>query len=136
MAGNGSEDRPGGMEASAHRRKVDHLTDGRNKAKGAGGAGAQVLGGGFGVPPTAVVAQRAAAQPDRGAAAMVARARARGEWRDDADPEVVLSALLGAITQRVLLERREATAAWVDAVVDLTLRAVAPSRVRSRGPAA
>ena len=82
--------------------------------------------GGFGVPPTAIVAQRAAAQPDRGAAALVARARARGEWRDDADPEVVLSALLGAITQRVLLERREATATWVDAVIDLTLRAVRP----------
>jgi hypothetical protein len=57
---------------------------------------------------------------------LVARARARGEWRDDADPEVVLSALLGAITQRVLLERREATATWVDAVIDLTLRAVRP----------
>ncbi len=62
-----------------------------------------------------------------GAATLFARAVARGEWRTDADPTVVLPALLGAITQRVIVERQDPTHAWAAALVDLFVRAVAPT---------
>jgi AcrR family transcriptional regulator len=58
------------------------------------------------------------------AVAMVLRARARGEWRDDADPRVVLSMLVGALLHRVALERQRPTRAWLGGVVAVLLRGV------------
>jgi len=58
------------------------------------------------------------------AAAMVHRARQRGEWRDDADPVVALGMLVGAILHRLSLERSEPSRRWLDDVVDVLVRGV------------
>ncbi|SES37172.1 transcriptional regulator, TetR family [Lentzea albida] len=41
--------------------------------------------------------------------AIAERARARGEWREDADPQQVIFTLVGAIMHRVLLEHSDPT---------------------------
>lgn len=58
--------------------------------------------------------------------AMIARATARGEWREDADPMALMAMLVGAILHRVLFERQEPSRAWLDKVVDIALRGVRP----------
>ncbi len=54
------------------------------------------------------------------------RARARGEWRDDARPDVALAMLVGALLHRALLERAPLDEAWMRDVVELVVRAVRP----------
>jgi AcrR family transcriptional regulator len=58
------------------------------------------------------------------AAALVARAVERREWRADAAPEIAFSLLIGAVLHRVALERAPATPEWQAAVVSLFLRGV------------
>lgn len=60
------------------------------------------------------------------AAALVQRAVERGEWRADASPHVVFSALVGAVLHSLLLEGRAASSAFVDDLVDVLVRGVAP----------
>ncbi|WP_329792163.1 TetR-like C-terminal domain-containing protein [Lentzea sp. DG1S-22] len=54
--------------------------------------------------------------------AIAERARARGEWREDADPHQVIFTLVGAIMHRVLLEHADPTGPWLDSLVDLVHR--------------
>lgn len=61
-----------------------------------------------------------------GAAEMVARAMARGEWRPDATPPVALSMLVGAILHRVMLEADELSEEWLAAAVDVLCAGVQP----------
>jgi AcrR family transcriptional regulator len=58
-----------------------------------------------------------AAEGAKSVQALLHRARARGEWRDDADPAVLLAALGGGLLHRGLLEQ----AAFVDGLVDLVV---------------
>lgn len=57
--------------------------------------------------------------------AIAERARARGEWREDADPQQVIFTLVGAILHRVLLEHADPTGPWLDSLVDLVHRGTA-----------
>lgn len=76
-------------------------------------------------PSIAALARRQLEHSAGGPAlAMVLRARARGEWRDDADPRVVLSMLVGALLHRVALERQRPTGPWLASVVAVLLRGV------------
>jgi AcrR family transcriptional regulator len=76
------------------------------------------------------IAELARRQAERGAAgaagAIHTRAVARGEWRADAPPAVVFSALVGAVLHRVLLEGAAPDEAWTRALVDLLVRGVRP----------
>jgi AcrR family transcriptional regulator len=66
--------------------------------------------------------------PDRSAAlGLVERAVARGEW-DPArvPPDAVFSLLTGGVLHRVMLEGHPITEGWVDVVVDVIARGVAP----------
>lgn len=78
------------------------------------------------------IAELARAQLGRGAAgavvAMIDRAQRRGEWRPGAEPQLVLSMLVGAILHRVILERQEPAGPWLGAVVELICGGVAPRR--------
>ncbi len=65
-----------------------------------------------------------AAQPMQ---ALIARAQARGQWRDNADPVVVLAMVVGALLHRRLLEGATTSPQWIDAVVDLAVAALAPA---------
>ena len=47
------------------------------------------------------------------------RARARGEWRDGADPQQAIFILVGAIIHRTLLERADPGGEWLAALVDI-----------------
>ncbi len=58
--------------------------------------------------------------------ALVARARARGEWRGGAPVDLVLPTLVGALLHRTLLEHADTGAAWLEDVVDLVVSGVAP----------
>lgn len=62
-------------------------------------------------------AAREMSRPRAAAIAMVERARARGEWRTEVSPEVVLAALVGALLHRVLLERAPLTDAFLHDLV-------------------
>lgn len=73
----------------------------------------------------AALATREMSSPRAAALAMVARARARGEWRTGVAPEVVLASLVGALLHRALLERVPLTPAFVRQVVDLIARGCA-----------
>lgn len=64
------------------------------------------------------------------AAAMILRARQRGEWRDDADPIVVLAMIVGAILHRLSLERNEPGRRWLEDVVDVVVRGVRTGETR------
>ncbi|MFJ8959794.1 TetR/AcrR family transcriptional regulator [Lentzea sp. NPDC102401] len=50
------------------------------------------------------------------------RARDRGEWHEDTDPQQVIFSLVGAIMHRVLLEHADPTGPWLDSLVDLLHR--------------
>ena len=66
-------------------------------------------------------------QKSRAAAvAMVARARARREWRGGVSPEVVLAAVVGALIHRSLLERAPLTPLFLRQVVDLVAAGLVP----------
>ncbi|USX55152.1 TetR/AcrR family transcriptional regulator [Lentzea sp. HUAS12] len=58
---------------------------------------------------------------------LVERARERGEWREDADPQQVVFTLVGALLHRVLLEHDDPTGPWLDSLIDLVHRGVATS---------
>lgn len=78
-------------------------------------------------PHVAALAARRLEAPSAAAIeGLVARARARGEWRADAAPELVLPTLVGALLHRTLLEHATPDAPWLEGVVDLVLRGVAP----------
>ena len=61
--------------------------------------------------------------------ALVARAKARGEWRAGVQGEQLMFLLVGALIHRALLEHEELSARWLTALVDLVLHGVTP-----RGP--
>lgn len=70
---------------------------------------------------------------------LVARAAQRGEWDSGRHlPEAVFAMITGSVMHRVLLERLPLTEAWVETVVDVVTRGVAPpaptrpARPRSR----
>jgi len=60
------------------------------------------------------------------ALALVQRARARGEWRDDAAPDAVLAMLVGAILHRVMLEHAPPSKKWLTSVVNILVLGTAP----------
>jgi AcrR family transcriptional regulator len=71
-------------------------------------------------PELAALAQRRMAQGAQSkAAALVARATERGEWRFRGPPEVAFSMLVGAILHRQFFEHLPAEGAWLDGVVKL-----------------
>lgn len=78
----------------------------------------------------AALAARQMTKPHASAAAMVQRARARGEWRAEISPEVALAALVGALLHRALLERAALTPSFVRQVVALVAAGVAPESPR------
>ncbi len=51
-----------------------------------------------------------------------ARARARGDLAEDADVALAMTVIAGALLQRGLVERGELTTAFLEGLVDLTLR--------------
>lgn len=80
-------------------------------------------------PALAAVATRRLEQHALGAVpAMIQRARARHEWRDDVPPEVVLAVMVGAIIHRLTLERQPVSPEWLEAVVTTLARGVRPDR--------
>lgn len=79
-------------------------------------------------PALAAVATRRLAQHALAVPAMIQRARARGEWRDDVPPEVVLAVMVGAIIHRLTLERQPVSPEWLEAVVTTLARGVRPDR--------
>lgn len=58
--------------------------------------------------------------------AMVARAKARGEWRGAVPGEQLTFVLVGALLHRALLEHRALSARWLASLVDLVLEGVRP----------
>lgn len=58
--------------------------------------------------------------------ALVARARARGEWRAGVKGEQFVFALVGAILHRAMLEHAGLTRRWLGSLVDLMLLGVLP----------
>lgn len=62
--------------------------------------------------------------PVASASSIVDRARARGEWRDGADPQQAVFTLVGAIVHRTLLEHADPTGEWLDGLVDIVCRGV------------
>lgn len=75
-------------------------------------------------------ANRELDRPRAAALAMVERARARGEWREEVSAEALLSSLVGALMHRVLLEQRALDEAFVTQVVELLAAGAAPARDR------
>ena len=73
-----------------------------------------------------VARARLAAEAAASVAALLTRARARGEWRDGVDPAVLLAALVGGLLHRALLEQAPLDDAFVDALVDVVLAGVVP----------
>ena len=63
--------------------------------------------------------------------ALIARARARGEWRAGASGEQMVFALVGAVIHRAMLEHGDLTKRWLGSLVDLVLLGVLP---REPGP--
>lgn len=66
--------------------------------------------------------RRVAALSTAPARGILERARARGEIRHDVDGRVLFGALVGAVIHRVMIERRTASRAWLDRLVDTLLR--------------
>jgi AcrR family transcriptional regulator len=59
---------------------------------------------------------------------IVERARARGQWRADVDPQQAIFTLVGAILHRTLLEHADPTGEWLERLVDLLHDGVAGGR--------
>ena len=58
--------------------------------------------------------------------AVMARAKARGEWRAGADPRQVVFMLVGAVMHRALLEHAPLSRRWISKLIDLALEGVLP----------
>lgn len=63
---------------------------------------------------------------------LVARAQARGEWREGVRGDQVLFMLVGAILHRAMLEHAPLTRPWLGSLVDLVLFGVVPREPASR----
>lgn len=61
-----------------------------------------------------------------GVTPLMARAQARGEWRDGVSGPHLVHTLVGALLHRALLEHDDITVAWLAATVDLVLVGVLP----------
>lgn len=81
----------------------------------------------------AMAARRLEQQATGPVRALVARARARGEWRAGVKGEQLLFMLVGAAIHRAMLEHAELTKRWLGSLVDLALQGVLP-REPSGGP--
>jgi AcrR family transcriptional regulator len=78
---------------------------------------------------SAVAARQLETQTSTPVRALVARAKARGEWRAGVQGEQLMFLLVGALIHRALLEQQELSARWLTSLVDLVLGGVTP-----RGP--
>jgi AcrR family transcriptional regulator len=78
---------------------------------------------------SAVAARQLETQTSAPVRALVARAKARGEWRSGVQGEQLMFLLVGALIHRALLEHQELSARWLAGLVDLVLHGVTP-----RGP--
>lgn len=65
---------------------------------------------------------------------LVARARARGEWRRGVSAEQLVSMLVGAILHRAMLEHGSLTKRWLGSLVDLALHGVLPREPAAASP--
>lgn len=63
---------------------------------------------------------------------LVTRAQERGEWRRGAGAEVLLSALVGAVLHRAMLEHQPVTRRWLSSLVDLVVQGLAPRASAAR----
>jgi AcrR family transcriptional regulator len=79
----------------------------------------------------AAAATRLSRQATHPVRALMARARARGEWRAGASGEQLVFALVGAVIHRAMLEHAGLTKRWIGSLVDLVLLGVLP---REPGP--
>jgi AcrR family transcriptional regulator len=61
---------------------------------------------------------------------LVARAKARGEWRTGVKGDQLIFTLVGAILHRVMLEHAPISQRWLDGLIDLILHGVAPRSSR------
>lgn len=73
-------------------------------------------------------------QTSRPLLAIVARAKARGEWRHDADAGQLVFMLIGALLHRAMLEHEPITPRWLERLVDLAVEGARPRAVAERGP--
>jgi AcrR family transcriptional regulator len=64
--------------------------------------------------------------------ALMARARARGEWRAGASGEQLIFTLVGAVIHRAMLEHGDITKRWLGSLLDLVLFGVLPREQASR----
>lgn len=96
----------------------------------ADGAGQALLRVALAQTSASSVAALAATQLTRQAKApmvrLVARARARGEWRAGVDSKQLVFALVGALIHRVLLEHAPLSKRWLGSLVDLLLNGASP----------
>lgn len=58
--------------------------------------------------------------------AMIAKARARGEWREGVSGQLVLGALVGAVIHRAMLEHAGLSKRWLRSLIDLSVHGVHP----------
>jgi AcrR family transcriptional regulator len=83
----------------------------------------------------ALAARRLGGQGADDVTPLMARAIARGEWREGVSGPQVVHALVGALLHRALLEHAEITEAWLASTVDLVLVGVLPRGESVAGPA-
>jgi len=74
----------------------------------------------------ALAARRLKQQATGPVRVLVARARARGEWRAGVKGEQLIFTLVGAIIHRAMLEHGEISKRWLASLVDLVLLGVLP----------
>jgi AcrR family transcriptional regulator len=80
-------------------------------------------------PQTRRLAKSMATTPTRTSHRLVLeRAIARGELRRDADPDLLLHTIGGAVLHRVFVERRSADARWARRLIRLLAEGVTPRR--------
>jgi AcrR family transcriptional regulator len=84
----------------------------------------------------ALAASKLQAQASGPARTLVSGAQRRGEWRRGAAAEVLLSALVGAVLHRSMLEHQPVTRRWLSSLVDLVVLGVAPRAKESAEPGA
>jgi AcrR family transcriptional regulator len=92
------------------------------------------LGGGGELAAAGRAARRLTRTPAGPMQALVNRARSRGEWRADVPPALLLSALVGAVIHRALLERAPLGRGWQEALVDLLLEGLRPRAATRSSP--
>jgi AcrR family transcriptional regulator len=79
-----------------------------------------------GAEVAALAAERLGRGTSGPAHAIVARAKARGEWARGARGEMVVHALVGAVIHRAVLEHASLDRRWLGSLVDLMLRGALP----------